>query len=99
MLRPRLALAVLALVALLVSGAPYRADNAASPPLATAPLLDAGQCPASPAASLAPAPDAVPLGGWIRCTCSFCKANPDIDCQISPDGYSIRCKDWYTGHC
>ena len=41
---------------------------------------------------------APPGDDFIRCGCSFCKANPDVECQISPDGYSILCADYARIH-
>lgn len=36
--------------------------------------------------------------GYIICSCKVCKANPSVECQISPDGYSILCADWLRTH-
>ena len=50
-------------------------------------------------AALAPSLKAAPPVDYILCSCNFCKANPDVDCQVSPSGYSITCSDWYRLHC
>jgi hypothetical protein len=47
----------------------------------------------------APAYTIPPPVDYVLCSCSLCKAQPDIDCQISPSGYSIMCSDWYRMHC
>jgi hypothetical protein len=49
----------------------------------------------------APTPSfkAAPPVDYILCSCSFCKSNPDVDCQVSPSGYSILCSDWYRLRC
>lgn len=36
--------------------------------------------------------------GYTICSCKVCKANPSVECQISPDGYSILCADWLRTH-
>jgi len=37
--------------------------------------------------------------GSIVCSCSFCRANPSVECQIGPgDGYSILCSDYSRLH-
>ena len=37
--------------------------------------------------------------GPIVCSCSFCRANPSVECQIGPgDGYSILCADYLRLH-
>lgn len=47
-------------------------------------------------AALAPASSSA---GPIVCSCSFCKANPSVECQIGPgDGYSIVCADYSRLH-
>jgi hypothetical protein len=40
-----------------------------------------------------------PDDDFILCTCKFCRENPDVDCQISPSGYTILCEDWARTHC
>ena len=59
--------------------------------------------PASPALpagiEVAPTLVAIPPVDYILCSCRFCAANPDVDCQVSPTGYSILCSDWYRLHC
>ena len=39
--------------------------------------------------------------GPIVCSCSFCKANPAVECQIGPgDGYSTLCSNYLQlQHC
>lgn len=93
MVRLRNSLLLFAAAALLLAGAP------------TFGAVDAAQCPA-PAQSLTvgtptplPAFMIPPQDDYILCTCDFCKANPYVDCQISPSGYSIQCSDWYRLHC
>ena len=39
-----------------------------------------------------------PDDDFILCTCRFCNANPDVDCQISPSGYTILCEDYSRLH-
>lgn len=94
--RLRMSLLLLAFVALAVSAAPAFAGTA---PVAS-PL---NLCPA-PAVSTAigtPAPilKIFPPPGYIQCGCKLCEEKPDIDCQISPSGYSILCSDWYRLNC
>lgn len=40
----------------------------------------------------------VPPADYILCSCQLC-ATSDVDCQISPSGYSIACSDYYRLHC
>jgi hypothetical protein len=92
----RVSLFLLVLAVLAVAAAP-----AAAVPVA-APVLDANLCPAPVApATGAPAPvfKIIPPADYILCSCSFCRANPDVDCQVSPSGYSILCSDWSRLHC
>jgi hypothetical protein len=79
-----------ALAVLLLAGAPVSAGTA-----------DQCQAPVSTVAAGTPAPTFMifPPPDYIQCTCSFCKTHPDVDCQISPSGYSIMCSDWYRTHC
>ncbi|MFL6197130.1 MAG: hypothetical protein ACJ75H_23290 [Thermoanaerobaculia bacterium] len=90
--RFRSSLLLLAVVALLLAAVPAFAAEAA-------------QCPAPAQAStldgLTPAPTFMirPPVDYVLCSCSLCKSQPDIDCQISPSGYSIMCSDWYRMHC
>jgi hypothetical protein len=49
--------------------------------------------------ALAVSAAAAPPVDYILCSCTFCKANPDVDCQVSPSGYSILCSDWSRLHC
>lgn len=108
-LRLRLCLLLLAVTALLVTGTPLSAGTAdpglpsgIAPPTAGS-WLDADRC-ANPDASAAVAPVA-PLErvivppDFILCTCKLCQRSPDVICQISPSGYSIRCADWAQTHC
>jgi hypothetical protein len=98
MTRLRVSLFLLVLAALAVSAVPAVAATAP----AAAPVLDANLCPApATPATGAPAPvfKVVPPADYILCSCSFCKANPDVDCQVSPSGYSILCSDWSRLHC
>jgi hypothetical protein len=38
--------------------------------------------------------------GWdfVLCSCQLCSQS-DVDCQISPSGYTIACADYYATHC
>ena len=46
-------------------------------------------------AALAPASSSA----VIICSCSYCAANPSVECQIGPgDGYSILCSDYLKVH-
>src|SRR3954447_18902232 len=70
---------------------------------AASPGLDAGRCPA-PAPSLTVGTPAVrevyvPPSDFILCSCDLCKDQPDVVCQISPSGYSIRCVDYSRLNC
>lgn len=40
-----------------------------------------------------------PDDDYILCSCSFCAANPAVECQVSPSGFSILCSDWYNWRC
>ena len=100
MIRLRTLLLLLAVTGLFVSGAPASAATgdsalpeniAASAPM---PALDAGQC----AAPVTLFEASVPPSDFILCSCKFCKENPDVDCQISPSGYSILCADYSRLH-
>jgi hypothetical protein len=91
--RFRLSLLLLAFTfaALLLAGTPASA-------------APAGQCnaPVSAVATGVPAPTFMifpPPGDYIICSCDFCKRNPDVECRISPSGYSIMCSDWSLTHC
>jgi hypothetical protein len=99
MIRFRTFLLLLAIAALLVSAAPVFAGTT---PVAS-PLTGANLCAApalSPAAGTpAPSFKVAPPVDYILCSCSFCKSHPDVDCQVSPSGYSIACSDWYRLHC
>lgn len=35
---------------------------------------------------------------FILCSCELCSRS-DVDCQISPSGYTIACADYYKSHC
>ncbi len=109
MIRLRSSLLLLAVVTLLLSGPPVFAATAdpglpasiAAP--AASPGLDAGRCPA-PALSLTVGTPAVrevyvPPSDFILCSCDLCKNQPDVVCQISPSGYSIRCVDYSRLNC
>lgn len=105
MIRLRSSLLLLAIAALFISGTPISANSVApSAAPAVVPSLDAGRCTdsgPSPAVDM-PALNgeaATPRSGFILCTCKFCHENPEVICQISPTGYSIRCKDWFNSHC
>jgi len=37
-------------------------------------------------------------GDFILCSCQLCSQS-DVDCQISPSGYTIACADYYAMHC
>lgn len=37
-------------------------------------------------------------GGYILCSCQLCSQS-DVDCQISPTGYTIACADYYRMRC
>ena len=109
MVRLRSSLLLLAIAALLLSGAPVFAGTAGSglPASVAAPAaipgLDAGQCPA-PESSLVVGTPAVrevfvPPSDFILCSCDLCRETPDVVCQISPSGYSIRCVDYSRLNC
>ncbi len=36
---------------------------------------------------------------FILCSCKLCRSYPDVDCQISPTGFSILCADYYAWRC
>lgn len=88
--RFRNSLLLLAVAALLLAAVPAFA-------------AEAPQCPAQASTldALTPAPTFMiqPPVDYVLCSCSLCKSQPDIDCQISPSGYSIMCSDWYRLHC
>lgn len=101
----RSSLLLLVLAALLTAGVPATAGTSEpAQPVVVAPQLDAllgaAGCPeiatTEPALLDLAAP---PAGDFILCTCKFCKDHPDVDCQISPDGFSILCADWYAWRC
>lgn len=94
--RAPLFLIVLALLA--VSAAPVLAETA---PVVASPAASLCPAPALPSATGTPAPifRIVPPADYILCSCTFCKSNPDVDCQVSPSGYSILCSDWSRLHC
>jgi len=98
MIRLRTLLLLLAITGLLISSAPASAAPSSLPEglAASAPLLalDAGQC-AAPVKSFEAS---VPPNDFILCSCTFCRANPDVDCQVSPSGYSILCADYSRLH-
>lgn len=110
MIRLRTTLLLLAITALLLSGAPVFAATGDSglPSSITAPAtgpgLDAGGCP-DPGLSAAlgtPAPIELvfpPPHDFILCSCELCKEYPDVICQISPSGYSILCEDYARINC
>ncbi len=37
-------------------------------------------------------------GDYILCSCQLCSQS-DVDCQISPSGYTIACADYYRLRC
>jgi hypothetical protein len=37
-------------------------------------------------------------GDFILCSCNFCRTNPNVECQISPSGYTILCSDYSRLH-
>ena len=109
MIRLRTSLLLLAITALLLSGTPAFAgtgdsglpSSIATP--ATSPGPDAGRCTA-PETSLAvgmPAVHEVVIlpSDFILCSCDLCRDQPDVICQISPSGYSIRCTDYSRVNC
>lgn len=105
MIRFRPSLLLLATLVLLTSGASgltgsgeavLRSPSEDALPSALPGASLCAETAATPGASLATAP---PGDDFILCTCPFCRENPEVDCQISPDGYSIRCADWYAFHC
>jgi hypothetical protein len=110
MIRLRTTLFLLAITALLLSGAPvFAATGDSGLPSwitapATSPGLDAGPCPEpGPSATLGtPAPIELafpPPHDFILCSCELCKDYPDVICQISPSGYSILCEDYSRINC
>jgi hypothetical protein len=46
--------------------------------------------------SFQPAASAGP--DYVLCSCQLCSRS-DVDCQISPSGYTIACADYYAAHC
>jgi hypothetical protein len=36
--------------------------------------------------------------GYILCSCHLC-SQEDVDCQISPSGFTISCADYYRIFC
>jgi hypothetical protein len=105
MTRLRTSLFLLAAFALLTSGASglAGASAAAVPPpsnqsLAPTPAT-AGQCADPTGVGVAIRESALPPPDYILCSCSYCRAHPGEDCQISPSGYSILCADYYAFHC
>ena len=106
MIRLRLSLLLLALMALLLSGTSAFAgtgDSAlpswtAAP--ATIPALAAGQCPA-PKLSLGGSTPVqpTPMSDFILCSCTYCAHHPDVICRISPTGFSILCSNYSQQNC
>jgi hypothetical protein len=101
MIRYRSSLLLLALAMLFVSGIPVAAESGDP---AVFPWLDADRCTEPDPSSALEMPvlngeAAIPQSGFILCTCKFCDENPEVICQISPTGYSIRCRDWFGSHC
>jgi hypothetical protein len=94
MIRLRTSLLLLAVAALLLSGTPVFAGTTYTD---SSDLLSQITAPAigTPAALDLVVP---PADDFILCTCKFCNANPGIECQISPDGYSILCADYARLH-
>ena len=98
---------LLAIVAILISGMPISAATGDPAPLVAAPAagstLEPGLCPdPGPAGSTqVPSPRFMipPIDDFVLCTCALCVPNPEEYCQISPSGYTIRCKDWAKTHC
>jgi hypothetical protein len=39
-----------------------------------------------------------PDDDFILCTCKLCNSHPDVECQISPSGYTILCSDYARLH-
>jgi hypothetical protein len=109
MIRLRTSLLLLAVTALLLSGAPVFAGTGdAGLPAWTAvpvtsPGLGAGQCPApklSLAASTPARLDLSPLAAdFILCSCDYCRHHPDAICRISPTGFSIVCSNYSQTNC
>jgi len=101
MTRFRSSLFLLAIAALFISGLPVAAGTADS----GLPLrLDANQCtnPVPSPAVGTPVPSrevSPPFDDFILCTCKFCDDHRDVDCQISPSGYTILCEDYFRTHC
>jgi len=52
----------------------------------------------SAAALSTPAAAVFPNHDYILCSCDFCRVNPNVECQISPSGYSILCSDYSQLH-
>jgi hypothetical protein len=105
MTRLRSSLFLLAITALLLSGAPVSANPPGLPSGITAPAaspgLDADLCTnplagGAPDASLAAQIDPP---DFILCTCKFCRQYPAVDCQISPLGFTILCEDYVRSRC
>jgi hypothetical protein len=93
----RTSLLLLALAALLLAAAPVSAATCEpSQPSRVAAPVCTEPAASGPAAGLAAI--IVPPPDFILCTCDFCKANPDVECQISPSGYTILCADYSRLH-
>ena len=92
--------ATLFLLALALLALPAFAGSAPTVPVAS-PVASLCPAPALSSALGTPAPSfrIIPPADYILCSCTFCKSNPDVDCQVSPSGYSILCSDWYRMHC
>lgn len=91
---------------LVLAGAAVAAGDEAAPAPAIAPAVASSAEPAAPKLCSEPTGEAaaatfliLPPVDYILCSCTFCRANPDEDCQVSPSGYSILCSDWSRTHC
>jgi hypothetical protein len=92
--RLRTSLLLLVVAALLLTGTPAFAGTACTGDSALLAQITA------PAAGTPEGLELVipPGDDFILCTCKFCNANPGIECQISPSGYTILCADYSRLH-
>ena len=101
MTRPRISLLLLTIAAMLITAMPALAvggDPGITAPAAV-PGLDLNQCTAplqagTPTASLA----SIIFPSYVICSCELCSRS-DVECRISPSGYSIACADYYQLNC
>jgi hypothetical protein len=101
MTRLRISLLLLTITAILITAMPALAaggDPGIAAPAAV-PGLDLNQCTAplqagTPTASLA----SIIFPNYVICSCELC-SRTDVDCRISPSGYSIACADYYQLNC